>query len=278
MSDPAPTEFVRSPDGTSIAVFRSGVGPPLILVHGASADHTTFRVVGPWLARELTLHAIDRRGRGASGDTEPYAIAREFEDIAAVAEAVAAESGGPVPVFGHSHGGRTALGSALLTDRIGRVISYEGAPTPPGVTYQATGLDAELRALLAAGDSDAVLSTFMTRVVGMSESELSAYRADPVWPRRVAAAPTIVRELEAERDHAGSLEVLARIRQPILQLLGGESLPVFREATLAFDARVQNGRVVVIPGAKHAAHHTHPDAVVTAVRAFLAEDQPLVGD
>ena len=278
MSDQAPTEFVRSPDGTSIAVFRSGVGPPLILVHGASADHTTFRVVGPWLARDLTLHAIDRRGRGASGDTEPYAIVREFEDIAAVAEAVAVESGGPVPVFGHSHGGRTALGAALLTDRISRVISYEGAPTPPGVTYQATGLDAELRELLAAGDAAAVLATFMTRVVGMGESELAAYRADPVWPRRVAAAPTIVRELEAERDPAGSLEVLARIRQPVLQLLGGESLPVFREATLAFDARLPNGRVVVIPGAKHAAHHTHPDAVVTAVRAFLAEDQPLVGD
>jgi pimeloyl-ACP methyl ester carboxylesterase len=278
MTDPAPTEHVRSTDGTSIAVFRSGVGPPLILVHGASADHTTFRVVGPWLARDFALYAIDRRGRGASGDTEPYAIAREFEDVAAVAETVATETGGPVSVFGHSHGGRTALGAALLTDRIGRVISYEGAPTPPGITYQATGLDAELRALLAAGDAAGVLSMFMTRVVGMGEAELAAYRADPIWPRRVAAAPTIVRELEAEKDPAGSLEVLARIRQPVLQLLGGESLAVFREATLAFDARLQNGRVVVIPGAKHAAHHTHPDAVVTTVRAFLAEDQPLMGD
>ncbi len=278
MTDPAPTERVRSTDGTSIAVFRSGVGPPLILVHGASADHTTFRVVGPRLAREFTLHAIDRRGRGASGDTEPYSIAREFEDVAAVAEAVAAETGGPVPVFGHSHGGRTALGAALLTDRIGRVISYEGAPTPPGTTYQATGLDAELRALLAAGDAAGVLSMFMTRVVGMGEAELAAYQADPVWPRRVAAAPTIVRELEAERDPAGSLEVLARIRQPVLQLLGGESLPVFREATLAYDARLANGRVIVIPGARHAAHHTDPDAVVAAVRDFLADDEPPVRD
>jgi pimeloyl-ACP methyl ester carboxylesterase len=278
MNDPTPTERVRSSDGTSIAVFRSGVGPPLILVHGASADHTTFRVVGPWLARDLTLYAIDRRGRGASGDTEPYSIAREFEDVAAVAEAVAVERGGQVPVFGHSHGGRTALGAALLTDRISRIVSYEGAPTPPGTTYQATGLDAELRALLAAGDSAAVLSTFMTRVVGMGEAELAAYQADPIWPRRVAAAPTIVRELEAERDRAGSLEVLSRVRQPVLQLLGGESLPVFREATMAYDARLANGHVVVIPGAKHAAHHTDPDAVVAAVLAFLAEDHPPVRD
>ena len=278
MPDPLPTEHVRSTDGTSIAVFRSGEGPPLILVHGASADHTTFRVVGPRLARHLTLYAVDRRGRGASGDTAPYAIAREFEDVAAVAESVAAETGGPVPVFGHSHGGRTALGAALRTDRISRVISYEGAPTPPGTTYQPDGLEAELRAGLAAGDGAAVLSMFMTRVVGMSEAELADYRADPVWPRRAAAAPTIVRELEAATDPAGSLEVLGRIRQPVLQLLGGESLPVFREATLAFDARMAHGRVVVIPGAKHAAHHTHPDAVVAAVLGFLAEGQLPVRD
>ena len=270
MTDPRPTDHVRSADGTSIAVFRSGDGPPLILVHGASADHTTFRVVGPRLARHLTLHAIDRRGRGASGDTEPYAIAREFEDVAAVAEAVAAETGGSVPVFGHSYGGRTALGAALLTDRISRVISYEGAPTPPGASYHPTGLDAELAVHLAADDPVAVLSTFMTRVVGMDEAELAAYRADPVWPLRVAAAPTIVRELDAEMDPAASLETLARVRQPVLQLLGSESLPAFREATYAFDARLVDGRVLEIPGARHAAHHTQPDFVVTAVRDFLA--------
>jgi pimeloyl-ACP methyl ester carboxylesterase len=278
VTDPGPTEFVRSADGTSIAVFRSGVGPPLILVHGASADHTTFRVVGPRLARHVTLHAIDRRGRGASGDTEPYAIAREFEDLAAVADAVAAETGGPVPVFGHSYGGRTALGAALLTDRISRVVSYEGAPTPPGASYHPTGLDAELAEQLAAGDPVAVLSTFMTRVVGMDEAELAAYRADPVWPLRVAAAPTIVRELEAEMDPAASLETLGRVRQPVLQLLGSESMAAFREATYAFDARLADGRVIEIPGAKHAAHHTRPDAVVTAVRDFVAAGPPPVRD
>ncbi len=206
MTDPSPTDRVSSADGTPIAVFRSGVGPPLILVHGASADHTTFRVVGPRLARHFTLHAIDRRGRGASGDTEPYAISREFEDVAAVADAVAAETGGQVPVFGHSYGGRTGLGAALLSDRISRVISYEGAPTPPGASYHPDGLDAELATHLANGDRVAILSTFMARVVGMDEAELAAYRADPVWPLRVAAAPTIVRELDAELDPAASLE------------------------------------------------------------------------
>ncbi len=278
MTDQAPTYLVDSADGTPIAVFTSGMGPPLVLVHGASADHTTFRVVGPRLARHLTLHAIDRRGRGASGDTEPYAIAREFEDVAAVADAVAAETGGPVPVFGHSYGGRTALGASLLTDRIGRVISYEGAPTPPGVRYQPSGLDEVLRAHLAAGDRVAILSTFMAEVVGMDDAELAAFRADPVWPLRVAAAPTIVRELEAELDPGASLESLGRVRQPVLQLLGGDSLPAFREGTVALDALLAKGRVIEIPGAKHAAHHTQPGAVVTAVLDFMTGDVPPMRD
>ena len=181
-------------------------------------------------------------------------------------------------MFGHSYGGRAALGAALLTERIGRVICYEGAPTPPGVSYHPSGLDAALRDQLAAGDPAALLSTFMARVVGMSDAELAAYRADPVWPLRVAAAPTIVRELAAERDPAASLDALGRVRQPVLQLLGGASLPVFREATVALDARLSDGRIVEIPGAKHAAHHTHPDALVAAVLGFLTGDRSSVGD
>ena len=213
---------------------------------------------------------MDRRGRGASGDTLPYAIEREFEDVAAVAEAVADRSGvAAVDVFGHSYGGRCALGAALRTPAIRRVICYEGAPTPPGVSYHPAGLDEELAALLAAGELEVLLATFMRRVVGMSEDDLDRFRADPVWPLRVAAAPTIVRELAAERDAAASLETLGGVRQPVLQILGGASLPPFREATVALDARLADGRIVEIPGAKHAAHHTHPDAVVAAVRAFL---------
>jgi pimeloyl-ACP methyl ester carboxylesterase len=266
-----PTE-IRAPDGTRIAVFRSGAaaGPPLILVHGTTADHTTFRVLGPRLADTFALFAVDRRGRGASGDTLPYAIEREFEDVAAVAEAVAGRSGvAAVDVFGHSYGGRCALGAALRTPAVRRVICYEGAPTPPGVSYHPAGLDEELAALLATGAFETLLATFMRRVVGMSDDDLARFRADPVWPLRVAAAPTIVRELAAERDPAASLAALGEVRQPVLQILGGASLPAFREATDALDARLDDGRVVEIPGAKHAAHHTHVDAVVGAVRDFL---------
>ena len=118
--------------------------PGLVLVHGATADHTTFRVVAPLLARGYRVNAIDRRGRGASGDAPRYAIEREFEDVAAVAEALADASGGPVDVLGHSYGGRCALGAALQTDAIRRVICYEGAPTPPGSSYHPPGVEARI--------------------------------------------------------------------------------------------------------------------------------------
>jgi pimeloyl-ACP methyl ester carboxylesterase len=269
--DPALSRRVRSADGTSIAVFTTGTGPPLVLVHGASADHTTFRVLGPLLAPIFTTHAIDRRGRGASGDTAPYAIEREFEDVAAVAAALARDADGPVGVFGHSYGGRCALGAALISPDIGRVISYEGAPTPPGERYGDEALAAELHELADAGRNEELLERFLGQVVGMTATELERYRADPVWPLRVAAAPTIARELAVEAGDAAGLDRLGQVRQPVLQILGGDSKREFGAATAALDDRLAAGTIVVIPGAKHAAHHTHPVAVVEAVTAFLAE-------
>jgi pimeloyl-ACP methyl ester carboxylesterase/GNAT superfamily N-acetyltransferase len=268
----APSRSIPSADGTPIGVFTSGTGPPLVLVHGTSADHTTFRVVGPMLGERFAIHAIDRRGRSASGDTLPYSIEREFEDVAAVASRLAGEAGEPIDVVGHSYGGRCALGAARLTADIRRVVSYEGAPTPPGVRYGDAAVLDELRALDAAGDPAALLSTFMTRVVGMDDAGLAAYRADPVWPLRVAAARTIVRELESESTSpAAGLDVLGHVRQPVLQVLGGESRPEFGEATRALDDRLVDGRIAVIDGARHAAHHTHPEAFVRAVTSFLAD-------
>jgi pimeloyl-ACP methyl ester carboxylesterase len=264
-----PSRLVASADGTAIAVFGVGAGPPIVLVHGTTGDHTTFRVVAPRFAERHAVLAIDRRGRGASGDTLPYAIEREFEDVAAVASAVAAEYGSPVDVIGHSYGGRTALGAALFTDSIRRVVCYEGAPTPSGASYHPPGIEDRLRAHLEIGDRDGALAAFMREVVGMSETDLATYRADPVWPLRAAAAGTIRRELEAETDRAASVERLGAVRQPVLQILGGDSLPVFRTATEALDGRLANGRIVVIEGARHAAHHTHPDQFVAAVETFL---------
>jgi pimeloyl-ACP methyl ester carboxylesterase len=265
----APTRTVRSRDDTRIAIFAAGGGPALVLVHGTTGDHTTFRVVGPLLAARHAIHAIDRRGRGASGDTLPYSIEREYEDVAGVAEMLAAETGEPVDVLGHSYGGRTALGAALLTPRIRRVVCYEGAPTPPGTSYHPPGIEARLREALDRGDRDEALATFMRDIVGMPADDLAAYRTNTVWPARAAAAGTILRELQAEADPSASVDRLGAVRQPVLQILGGDSPPVFAEATAALGDRLADGRIVVIRGARHAAHHTHPEAFVSAVEAFL---------
>jgi pimeloyl-ACP methyl ester carboxylesterase len=266
-----PNRLVRSADGTPIAVFSSGSGSALVLVHGAAADHTTFRVVGPMFAERHAVHAIDRRGRGASGDASPYSVVREFEDLAAVVDQVAGETGRGVDVVGHSFGGRCGLGAALKTPNLRRLVVYEGAPAPSESPYQEPDVLPRLEELKAAGRNEGLLMTFLGRVVGMSEPDLEAYRANPVWPLRVAAAPTIVRELQAEASAAADLATLGAVGQPVLQILGGESRAEFRLATEALDARLAHGRVLVIDGAKHAAHHTHAQQLVDAIEAFLAE-------
>jgi pimeloyl-ACP methyl ester carboxylesterase len=264
---------VVSPDGTSIAVFSEGAhGSPIVLVHGATADHTTWRTSGPLLAAHHPIHALDRRGRGASGDALDYAIEREFEDLAAVVDAVASETCTPVDVVGHSYGGRIGLGAALLTPSLHRLVVYEGAPPAgEGRGYQDVDTLARVETLVAAGDRDEALTTFMRDIVELPEAELAAFRADPIWPRRAAAVDTTIRELRAEVSPAASLDALSGIPQPVLQILGGASSAVFVAATRALDARLRNGRVVTIEGARHAAHHTHSDAFVAAIEGFLAE-------
>jgi len=264
---------VVSRDGAPIAVFSSGDGPPLILVHGTTADHTTWRATGPELAHGYRVHAIDRRGRGASGDAPGdagYSIELEYDDLAAVADAVAGEAEMPVDVVGHSYGGRIGLGAALRTASIARLVVYEGAPSPAGGEgYRPSGVEDRIASLIEAGDLDAAAQTFFREIVRMPETELDAYRANPVWPVRVAAVPTSLREIRAEGSAAASLDELGSVAIPVLQILGGDSAPPFHEATTALDERLANGRVVVIAGARHAAHHTHVVELVGAVRAFL---------
>src|SRR5688572_1735943 len=95
---------VQSRDGTTIAVWVEGDGPPLVLVHGSVSDHTTLTPFVAELATDMATFSMDRRGFGASGDTPGYAIERDFEDVAGVVDAVAARTGGPVALFGHSYG------------------------------------------------------------------------------------------------------------------------------------------------------------------------------
>ena len=273
-------------DGVEIAVFQLAPGrgargqgapgpwpagrPPLLLVHGATADHTTWRTVGPAFAETRPVYAVDRRGRGASGDAEAYRIEREFEDLATVAEALAAEAGvAAIDVAGHSYGGRCALGASLLTPAIRRAVVYEGAPVPPGMSYRPPSLVEAVRAAMDRGDREAALTTFLAGIVGMSDAELDAYRANPVWPARVEAAQTILREVEAESSPEASIEALGRVSVPVLLLLGSSSRSPFRIGTDALAARLAHAEIRVIEGAAHAAHHTHAREFVAAIEGFL---------
>ena len=279
-------ELAISRDGTPIGYFEllapqgalpapsepGRARPPLLLVHGAAADHTTWRAAGPRLARRRQVFAMDRRGRGASGDAtgNAYDIEREYEDVAAVAEAVARRTGAPaIDVAGHSYGGRVALGASLETEAIRRIVVYEGAPVPPGASYRPEGLVEDVRASLAAGDNERALATFLQGIVGLSDEALEAYRNEPVWPARVAAAPTILREIEAEAGRAASIDALGRASEPVLLLLGSESRSPFRIGTDALAERRAAARGHVIKGAAHAAPHTHVGEFVERIESFL---------
>lgn len=275
---PEASRLVASPDGVPIALFEAGVSgreserPSLLLVHGTTADHTTFRAIAPVLGRQRHLVAIDRRGRGASGDAianATYSIEREYDDVAAVAHTMATLDGRPVDVFGHSYGGRIALGAAHRSDWIRRIVVYEGAPSVPRLPYRPVGLERRIRAHLDHDDPEGALETFFREIVGMDDEGIAAYRGNPVWPVRAAAAPTILRELEAEGSTAASLEALGRVGVPVLLVLGSASRPPFAAATEALRATLPNVRVVTIEGAAHAAHHTHVAELVATVEAFL---------
>jgi pimeloyl-ACP methyl ester carboxylesterase len=275
---------VPSPDGTAIAVFAvraaepaeepgdapgdaPGVAhPPVLLVHGAAADHTTWRAAGPLLARTRRAYAMDRRGRGASGDGRgDYSIELEYDDVAAAAAAL----GDAVDVVGHSYGGRVALGASIVSGAVRKVVVYEGAPVPPGMSYRPAELVEAVREALGRGDSEAALATFLQGIVGLSDAAMDAYRREPVWPARVAAAPTILREIEAEAGMAASIEALRRATAQVLLLLGSASRSPFRIGTDALAAALPDARVHVIDGAAHAAHHTHVEAFVGRVVEFL---------
>ena len=172
-------------------------------------------------------------------------------------------------VAGHSYGGRCALGASLLTPAIRRLVVYEGAPVPPGMSYRPPGLVDAVRGALERGDKEGALTTFLAGIVGMSDAALDAYRRDPVWPVRVEAAHTILREIEAEATDAASLEALAGVRAPVLLILGSISRSPFRIGTDALAARLADARIAVIDGAAHAAHHTHAPEFVALVEAFL---------
>jgi pimeloyl-ACP methyl ester carboxylesterase len=265
---------VVSRDGTPIAYWTTGEGPPLVLVHGAPADHTRWRPLLPYLEPHATVHAIDRRGRGASGDAPDYALAREFEDVAAVVDAVAEASGSAVDVYGHSFGGLCVFGAAALTANIRRLVLYEGwPPVNPDAWALPPGLGERLDALLAAGNREAVVETVFREVVMMPEEELSALRAQPSWPARIAAAQLFPREIRAIPDRAFDRDQAAKITMPTLLLTGADSPDPAAADIQTVAAALPDAHIVVLEGQQHVADVLAPEVFAGHVVGFL-RDQP----
>lgn len=263
---------VTSPDGTEIGYWTSGSGRPLVLVHGGTADHSRWRPVLPLLEPHATVHAIDRRGRGASGDGAHYTLEREFEDIAAVVDNLAETTGGPVDLLGHSLGGLCCLGAAPLASGLRRLVLYEPAgtsleePIPPGVIDR-------LAALLAEDRRDDLLVTFFRELVGAPESELDVMRTLPAWQGRIAAAHTIVREARALESYRYDFARIAALTVPTLVLAGGDSPAGVRQICDRIVDALPNGRLAVMPGQQHVAIDTAPELFSRLVVEFLTEPE-----
>jgi pimeloyl-ACP methyl ester carboxylesterase len=258
-------ESVASRDGTPIGYRRGGAGPPLVLVHGTAADHARWAPVLPALEARFTVIAMDRRGRGRSGDAGDYAIEREFEDVAAVVDG----AGEGTSVLGHSFGAGCALEAALLTDRIRRLVLYEPSF---GMVAPSAEVTDRLEALLAAGERDELLAYFMAQVAGASPQQVELMRSLPAWQARLAAAHTIPRELRADRGQRLDPQRVRDLAVPTLLLRGGESREVFTRAVEMVDAALPDSRVVVMPGQGHVAMDTGTDLFTAEVLRFLADD------
>ncbi|MFP5219610.1 MAG: alpha/beta fold hydrolase [Actinomycetes bacterium] len=266
---PDSPEHVTAPDGVRIAVWPcGGSGRPLVLVHGTSADHTRWTPVLPALSAVSTVYALDRRGRGGSSDRDGYSIADEFRDVAAVVDAIAARTGGPVDLLGHSYGAVCALEGARLTSSVRRLVLYEppvvAPPSPPEL------LD-RLDALVAAGDRDGAVTTFFREVVGADDAQLRAVRAAPSWPARLAAAHTLSREQRFEDGYSFDAERFQDWTVPTLLVVGDRSAPFLQDSMQLLETHVPATRLVVLPGQGHVAMDTGTELFNAAVIAFITE-------
>lgn len=209
---------VISKDGTAIAFERAGSGKPLILVDGALCS----RSFGPAaklsenLARDFTVFTYDRRGRGGSGDTQPYAKEREVEDI----DALIREAGEPAFVLGLSSGGALALEAAASGLDIRKLAVYE----PPFMledTARHAGHEAELRGLIAGGQRGAALKYFMRKMVGVPGFFVALMRLMPgVWSKLKAVAHTLPYDAAVMGDWSVPTRRLAAVTVPTLAMDG----------------------------------------------------------
>jgi len=253
---------VTSKDGTTIAYEQVGQGPALILVGGALNDHKAVASGTPLakrLAASFTVYSYDRRGRGDSSDTKPYAIEREIEDIAALIK----NAGGSAYAYGMSSGGALALEAARSGLAIKKLAMYE----PPFVGgRQGNEYTARLKKLTAAKRYNDAVKLFM-QTIGMPGFLIVVLRLTPMWPKLKKLAPTLVYDAiimgEGKIPPAAQL---AKVTIPTLVVTG--TTQRMREAAHTLVSSLPNARHQVLEGQTH---NVKPSALAPALTTFFNE-------
>jgi pimeloyl-ACP methyl ester carboxylesterase len=254
---------VTSPAGLPIACQVEGEGAPLVMVHGAGSGRWSFDLVRPHLEDRFTVWALDRRGRGDSGDDDSYSIEAEFDDVAAVVR----EAGPGALLFGHSYGGLVAVGAAARLDGLPGLVVYEG---PMGGVLADEAWIVRFEQRVQSGDRDSAMREFMSDVGGYTYAEIEAMQGTPAWEARLAASPTVPRELRAE--HAFGIDDLrpGDLAAPTLVLVGSESPDWARRSTQAFAAAIPGAELHTLEGHGHGAAVSGPELLAAELADFFA--------
>ena len=256
---------VRSKDGTAIAFDRVGEGLPIILVVGAFNDRATGAPLAAALQDRFSVITYDRRGRGDSGDTPPYAVEREVEDLQAIIE----EVGGSASVFGYSSGAVLSLMAAARGLAITRLALYDLPLSAESARIERPeDLAARLADLVEADRRGDAVALFQTEGVGLPSEVVAQLRQAPFWPALEAMAHTLVYETEIVGDGSLPVDVAASVAVPTLAIAGGESFPFMRETPSALAAVMPDARARVL---EDQSHDIVPHALAPVLEEFFLE-------
>jgi pimeloyl-ACP methyl ester carboxylesterase len=258
---------VRSADGTTISIERIGYGPALVLVDGAFCGRSfgPARALAQELADSFSVFFYDRRGRGDSGDTEPYAVQREIEDLAAVIE----HAGGNAFVYGISSGAALALEAAAAGVPMRRLATYEAPYTGVG-TVGGVPADhgARLKALLAEDKRGAMVSYFLVKMIGVPAFVPIMLRFIPgVWKSQTASANTLPYETDVLNDFVAPTDRLSTISIPTLVMVGQKAALPMSDAQSLVAATVPNAKHRILEGQTHQVSNA---AMAPELRAFFS--------
>jgi pimeloyl-ACP methyl ester carboxylesterase len=243
---------LSSHDGTTIAYDKQGEGPALIMVDGALAVHSSGSgsELAGLLAPRFTVYGFDRRGRGGSGDTLPYAVDREIEDI----EALIDRAGGTAFMYGHSSGGPLAMRAAIrLGAKVSKIAMYEPPyNNDPDAQEPWSQYLRQLRETLAEGRRGDAVALYM-RFVGTPAAQIDGLRRGPLWPGMEAIAPTLAYDHAAIMGEPWSVpaELAARVSVPALVMTGDAGLPFMPDAARVLSQAIPHGRLRVLAGQTH---------------------------